>query len=88
MNRITFSKREKKSLPKGAKELKRIVGISVEEISNGFIISKSYDIKYMLNGQTDYLYYTEKSYSTVNPISIKDPLVKENKLDSFVNDMK
>ena len=68
---VSFEGKEKGGLPKGAKILKKSCSISVKEIENGFILRKSYDIKYSLNKNTDYLYYTKEVYSEDNPIEIK-----------------
>lgn len=59
-------------LPKGAVVLKKEVDTTVEEIENGFIIEKRYDIKFSHNKTTDYLYYTKKVYSETNPIKIEE----------------
>lgn len=69
---ISFEGKEKTSLPVGAKVIKQSVRTTVEEIENGFIVKKTFDIKYSLNKSTDYLYYTKKVYSTENPIAIKE----------------
>lgn len=64
-------------LPKGAIVLKNDVSIAVEEIENGFLICKNYDIKYQLpnkdggSSYPDYLYYTKKYYSEENPLEIR-----------------
>lgn len=59
-------------LPKGATILKKEVDTTVEEIENGFIVEKRYDIKYSINKTTDYLYYTKKVYTETNPIKIEE----------------
>lgn len=72
MENVSFEGKEKAKLPKGAVEIKRDVRVTVEEIENGFIVKKTYDIKYSLGKNTDYLYYTKKVYSETNPIQIKE----------------
>lgn len=57
-------------LPKGAKIVKKDYSIRVEEIENGFIVSKNYDIKYILGDESNYEYFTKKWYSEDNPLSI------------------
>lgn len=59
-------------LPKGAVVLRKEVDTTVEEIENGFIVEKRYDIKFSLNKTTDYLYYTKKVFTKENPIQIKE----------------
>lgn len=72
-NLRTSSKEQSKTLPAGAKVLKETANINVEEIENGFLISKSFDIQYQPKGSdhSDWLYYTKKWYSKTNPLSIQ-----------------
>lgn len=78
VNSVRFSTDNgKEKIPEGATILKKDVSVSVEEIENGFIISKSFDVKYLQkdndgdgDGQTGYAYYTLKWYSEDNPLSI------------------
>lgn len=81
------SKREQPRMPKGSKVLSRNTRIEVEEIENGFLISKCYDIKYEYpTGEdkeirTDYLYYTKKWFSKTDPLEIK--IDEKSLADSF-----
>lgn len=59
-------------LPKGAEVLKKEVDTTVEEIENGFIVEKRYEIKYQLNKQIDWMHYSKKVYSKENPIKISE----------------
>lgn len=79
INSVRFSTDNgKEKVPEGATILKKDVSVSVEEIENGFIISKSFDIKYSKSDDdcddcgngTGYAYYTLKWYSEDNPLSI------------------
>ena len=69
---IAFESKERTSLPAGATIIKKDVRTTVEEIENGFILKKNFDIKYTLGKNTDYLYYTKKVFSKENPIQIKE----------------
>ncbi len=69
---VSFEGKSKTKLPTGATVIKKDVRVTVEQIENGFICKKNYDIRYSLNGKTDYLYYTKKVYSEDNPIEIKE----------------
>lgn len=69
---ISFQGKDKPQLPKGAKVIKKTVNTTVEEIENGFIVIKNFDIKYSLGKNSDYLYYNKKVYSETNPIEIKE----------------
>lgn len=71
------------ALPEGATIVKKSVNISVKEIENGFILRKSYDIKYMVGDDTQYEYLTKEWYSKDNPLKINMPKEKSlaDKLD-------
>ena len=72
MEEVSFTQKSTPKLPEGAKILSKDVRISCEEIENGFILRKSYDIKYMLGDVTTYAYFCKTWYSKDNPITIKD----------------
>jgi len=67
-----FVGKETNKLPKGAKILKKSVRVSVEEIENGFLICKSYDVNYQVKDQKDYMYFTKKIFSETNPLKIEE----------------
>ena len=78
----TASLEQKKvfNLPKGATIISKEVSIRVEEIENGFLLRKSYDIKWRHpsseigeEGRTEYDYFTKVWYSRENPIVYKEP---------------
>lgn len=70
LNRASFRKKEEFTLPKGAKVLYKDISIRVEEIENGFLVSKEINVKFEVNKMTDYRYYTKKYYSQENPLTI------------------
>lgn len=72
-NLRTQSKDQGKEIPAGAKILKEDCNITVEEIENGFLISKSYDVRYQVKNSehSEYAYYTKKWYSKDNPLTIE-----------------
>lgn len=72
MEDVSFEGKDKSKLPEGASVIKKEVRINVKEIENGFILRKSFDIKYTLGENTDWLYYTKEVYSEENPIQIKE----------------
>ena len=69
---VSFEGKTKVKIPEGATIIKKEVRINVEEIENGFIIKKNYDITYSLGEKTDYLYYSKKVFSEDNPIQIEE----------------
>jgi hypothetical protein len=61
-------------LPKGATVIKKDVTLSVEEIENGFLLRKSYDIKWSnAEGDNNYEYFTKSWFSEENPITVNMP---------------
>lgn len=66
----SFQARSNRKLPKGAKVIDKTTRIEVEEIENGFITSKSTDVKFEIQGSTDYMYITKKYFSKENPLNI------------------
>lgn len=72
-------------LPEGAEIVKKEVRITVEEIENGFLLRKFYDIKWKTgddeDSRTDYDYFTKVWFSKENPITYKEPKNLADKLD-------
>ncbi len=71
----SLEKKKDFTLPKGATIISKEVRLSVEEIENGFLLRKSYDIKWT-NGEDDasnYDYFTRTWFSKDNPIQITMP---------------
>jgi hypothetical protein len=85
----TFQSKSGFKLPKGVTITKKDVTVTVEEIENGFIINKSYDIKWSKESEdgeinTGYEYFTKKWFSETNPISIDEEFEDEMSLaDKF-----
>lgn len=77
---ITSARLEKKkefTLPKGATIIKKDVNLTVEEIENGYLLKKSYDIRWTnQEGDTQYEYFTKVWFSEENPITINMPSEK------------
>ena len=46
LTRATFKQKEVDNIPKGAKILSKDVSITVEEIENGFLVSKFTELRY------------------------------------------
>lgn len=70
----TMTQEKKKEVPKGAKITGQTIRTETEQIENGFLISKNYDITYEEgagdNKRTGYCYYTKKWFSKVDPLTI------------------
>lgn len=76
---IKFKEKDKNSLPAGAKIISKETSVDVEEIENGYLISKRVEIKYQMTGKdyTDWKYCNYKYYSKDNPIKLQDNKNKE-----------
>lgn len=68
---ISFESKENGKIPEGATILKNTHRISVEEIENGFVIRKNYDVQFKIGDDKDYLYFTKKWFSKTNPLQMK-----------------
>jgi len=74
---VSYESKEKASIPKGAKILKKEVRIAIREIENGFILRKSFDIKYSVDDKTDYTYFSKETYYKENPVQIDDKMLAD-----------
>lgn len=66
---VSFEFKSKKTfvLPKGAKIQHKDCRITVEEISNGYLITKSWSISYLdTKNEKHWDYFDEKAYSKAN----------------------
>ncbi|ALN97140.1 hypothetical protein [Flavobacterium phage FpV4] len=75
-------KREFK-LPEGATVIKNSHTISVREIENGFILRKSYDIKWTLGDDSNYEYFSKEWWSKENPLKITMPKEEKSLADKL-----
>ena len=69
---ISFTPKDVYKIPPGAKIISKKLDICVQEIENGFIVKKSYDIKFEHEGSSDYMYYCKKVFSKTNPVEFKE----------------
>ncbi|ALN97274.1 hypothetical protein BOX09_gp28 [Flavobacterium phage Fpv1] len=70
-------------LPKGAVIVSKTENISVKEIENGFILRKSYDIKYQIGDDNNYEYFNKEWYSKENPLKITMPKEEKSLADKL-----
>jgi hypothetical protein len=72
---VSLEKKADFNLPKGATIVSKNVTLSAEEIENGFLLKKSYDIKWIKEGSDDtsYEYFSRTWFSKENPIQITLP---------------
>lgn len=85
LGNIEIEEQKEFVLPKGATLIKSTENISVRKISNGYVLRKSYDIKWKPSGSDDtqYEYYSKEWFSETNPVSIAIP--KEKSLADKLN---
>jgi hypothetical protein len=71
----SLEKKKDFTLPKGGTIISKEVRLSVEEIENGFLLRKSYDIKWTMKDSDDsnYEYFSRTWFSKDNPIQITLP---------------
>lgn len=85
LNNIELEEQKSFVLPAGATIVKKTTNISVRKIKNGYVLRKSYDIKWKAedSDDTQYEYYSDEWYSKENPITVKMPKEKSlaEKLD-------
>lgn len=79
INKASFESKKSFKLPAGAKIISKEVRMTVEEIENGYLLIKIYDIKYQQKGKdyNDYEYFTRKYFSETNPITINDSSMED-----------
>lgn len=67
-------KEDVKPIPKGAIILSENISTDVEQIENGYLITKRTETKYRLtkDGPSDYSFETKKWYSKSDPLTIND----------------
>lgn len=67
------TKSKEEQIPAGSVITKKDINIRVEEIENGFIVSKEFEIRYRApkSNYDDSCYYTKKWYSETNPLELK-----------------
>lgn len=74
ISQTTVESKTKFKLPENATILKKETRIRVEEIENGYLIRKSYEIKWQdESGETRWDNFDKSWYSKVDPIKITTP---------------
>lgn len=67
---MTTEKEMSSEPPPGATIIRQTERTETEKIENGWIVSKYYDIKYSVKGETNWTNYTKKYYSETDPIKV------------------
>lgn len=72
LKNASFTAKSKDNLPAGAKIIKQTTNVDVEEIENGFLITKRTEYEYQKKDKdyTDWKSIYKKYYSKTNPLTI------------------
>ena len=85
INNIEVEEQKPFVLPEGVTIVKKTVTMSVRKIRNGYVLRKSYDIKWKMedSDDTQYDFYVDEWYSKDNPVTVTMPKEKSlaEKLD-------
>ena len=78
LSRATFRSKEENKVPSGCEILKKETRLEVEEIENGFLITKRAEIKYLdKKGETKWCYPCKKYFCKTNPLKIEEKSLAE-----------
>jgi len=89
LSKATFKQKEVNKVPKGAKILTQNVTLSVEEIENGFLVSKYTETDYQLDKKNNITYNTKKWFAKENPLEIDmKGMEKKSLADQFSGEEK
>lgn len=70
---VTTKGKKETKLPPASSIISRSDRVEVEEIENGYLITKSSDIEYKVkDGATSWMYITKRWYSKDEPMFFKD----------------
>lgn len=86
LTRATFKSKEVDNIPAKAKILSKDVSLSVEEIENGYLITKNTELKYQFDGRTDYSYNSKKWFSEDNPLELDKSKLKNKSLADMLDE--
>lgn len=80
---VTDKAVESKEPPKGATITNKTITTTTEQIENGFLVCKNYDISWTMgkNGNSGYSYYSKKWYTKTDPLEVK--LTDKSLADAF-----
>ena len=78
LKEASFESKKEVTIPADAQITKKSYRMNVEEIENGFILSKSWDIEYVnAAGESKYEYFTQRWHTKDNPMTVKETEMKE-----------
>ena len=78
LNKATFKSKEENNIPSESKIIKKDVQLEVEEIENGFLITKRVEVKYFdEEGNTQWCYPCKKYFCKTNPLKIEEKSLAE-----------
>ena len=78
LSRATFRSKEENKVPSGCEIIKKETRLEVEEIENGFLITKRAEIKYLdKKGEPLWCYPCKKYFCKTNPLKIEEKSLAE-----------
>ena len=78
LNKATFKSKEENKIPSESKIIKKNVQLEVEEIENGFLITKKAEVEYLdKKGNTQWCYPYKKYFCKTNPLKIEEKSLAE-----------
>ena len=78
LNEAVFKSKEENKIPSESKIIKKDVRLEVEEIENGFLITKRAEIKYLdKKGEPLWCYPCKKYFCKTNPLKIEEKSLAE-----------
>ena len=76
LKKAVYRAKEQNGIPPGVEILKKESKLEIEEIENGFLLTKNAEIQYVdKNGDIQWIYPCKKYFSKTNPLSIKEELI-------------
>lgn len=74
LSETTVKTKNNFKLPKGATVIQKTERMYIEEIENGYLISKSYELKWQdVEGETHWENFDKKWYSEESPVTVVEP---------------
>lgn len=78
LNEAVFKSKRENKIPSESKITKKDVRLEVEEIENGFLLTKSAEIQYLdKNGETHWCNPCKKYFCKTNPLKIEEKSLAE-----------
>ena len=78
LSKAVFKSKEENKIPSESKIIKKDIRLEVEEIENGFLLTKSAEVKYLdKKGEIQWCYPSKKYFCKTNPLKIEEKSLAE-----------